>query len=224
MKVAVVGLGAMGSRIATRLLTAGHDLVVAVRPLLERLGTVHHVGKLASGAAAKLVANAALLGSVALVGETIALARRLGLSDEATYDVLATTPLAAQSERRRRSIAEGKYPRRFALSLARKDADLVAAAAQGGHELGLLAATRSWLLDAEAAGFGGCDYTAVLARIVGAEGLAPQPAVSVSDAAALDYDALIVDLDGVIWRGGVPIEGAPEAVAVLRARNKRLLF
>ena len=41
------------------------DVVVAVRPLLERLGTVHHVGKLASGAAAKLVANAALLGSVA---------------------------------------------------------------------------------------------------------------------------------------------------------------
>jgi glycerol-1-phosphatase len=39
-----------------------------------------------------------------------------------------------------------------------------------------------------------------------------------------DYDGLIVDLDGVVWLGGVPIEGAVEAVARLRARGTRLLF
>ena len=64
--------------------------VDAVRPLLAQLGAVVAVGPSGSGAAAKLVANAALFGSVALVGETLALARRFGLPDEATYEVLAT--------------------------------------------------------------------------------------------------------------------------------------
>jgi glycerol-1-phosphatase len=40
----------------------------------------------------------------------------------------------------------------------------------------------------------------------------------------LDYDALIVDLDGVVWLGGRPIDGAAEAVAKLRAQGIRLLF
>src|SRR5438045_898064 len=84
--------------------------VDAVRPLLAQLGAVVAVGPSGSGAAAKLVANAALFGSVALVGETLALARRFGLPDEATYEVLATTPLAPQSERRPPAIAAGDYP------------------------------------------------------------------------------------------------------------------
>ncbi len=36
--------------------------------------------------------------------------------------------------------------------------------------------------------------------------------------------ALIVDLDGVIWRGDEPIEGSPDAVARLRKAGHRLLF
>jgi glycerol 3-phosphatase-2 len=39
-----------------------------------------------------------------------------------------------------------------------------------------------------------------------------------------DYDALIVDLDGVVWLGGRPIEGAADGVAKLRAHGTRLLF
>ena len=143
-------------------------LVESVRPLLERLGSVLHVGPLGSGAAAKLVANAALFGSVALVGETIALARGLGLPDARTYDVLATTPLAAQAERRREAIGAGTYPRRFALSLACKDAELIrAAASAAGRDLRLVEATRKWLTAAEACGWGDRDYTAMLALIFG---------------------------------------------------------
>jgi 3-hydroxyisobutyrate dehydrogenase len=199
----------------------GADHAVAdARPLLEQLGTVLHVGRSGSGAAAKLVANAALFGTVALVGEVLAVGRRLGLPDEATYDVLATTPLAAQAERRRSVIADGEYPRRFALSLARKDADLIRAASRHGrHELGLLEATRRWLVEAEAAGWGGRDYTAMLARIVDERVRAPTPR-----GAAAEYDGLLVDLDGVVWRGGVAIDGAADAIAALRARGTRLLF
>jgi HAD superfamily hydrolase (TIGR01450 family) len=196
--------------------------VAAARPLLEQLGTVLDVGPSGSGAAAKLVANAALFGSVALVGEVLALGRRLGLPDAATYDVLATTPLAAQAQRRRSAIADGEYPRRFALSLARKDADLIRTAARrGGNALALLEATRRWLVEAEAAGDGRRDYTAVLAHIVGEPNAAPKAAGA---AAVANYDGLLVDLDGVVWRGGVAIDGAAEAIAALRKRGIRILF
>ncbi len=199
------------------------EAVAAVRRLLEQLGTVHRVGPLGSGAAAKLVANAVLFGSVALVGEAIALARRVGLPDEATYNVLAATPLGQQAERRRTAISDGKYPRRFALSLARKDADLIRAAARHGrHELALLEATRRWLIEAEAAGLGRRDYTAMLARIVGDRDAAR--AATGAAAVAADYDGLLVDLDGVVWVGGVAIAGAVDAIAALRARGTRVLF
>jgi ribonucleotide monophosphatase NagD (HAD superfamily) len=39
-----------------------------------------------------------------------------------------------------------------------------------------------------------------------------------------DYDGLMIDLDGVVWLGGRPIDGAVEAVTVLRKRGARLLF
>jgi glycerol-1-phosphatase len=38
------------------------------------------------------------------------------------------------------------------------------------------------------------------------------------------YDGLIVDLDGVVWLGGQPIEGAVDAVARARAAGTRVLF
>ncbi len=41
---------------------------------------------------------------------------------------------------------------------------------------------------------------------------------------SLDYDGLIVDLDGVVWLGGEPIEGAAGAIAALRANGTRVVF
>jgi 3-hydroxyisobutyrate dehydrogenase/2-hydroxy-3-oxopropionate reductase len=80
---------------------------------------------------------------------------------------LAGTPLAAQAERRRAAIESGDFPVRFSLALARKDADLIAAAAEdAGVDLRLAAATRAWLVDAEAAGLGERDYSAVLEWIL----------------------------------------------------------
>jgi phosphoglycolate/pyridoxal phosphate phosphatase family enzyme len=37
-------------------------------------------------------------------------------------------------------------------------------------------------------------------------------------------DALVLDLDGVVYRGGVAIDGAPEAILALRAAGKKILF
>jgi len=141
------------------------------RPVLSRLGTPVHVGRLGSGAAAKLVANASLFGVLGLLGEALALAHGLGLPRDAAFEVLSTTPLADQALRRRTVIESGDYSSRFALSLARKDADLVVDAARGAHvDLRLGAAGRTWLVDADDAGLGDLDYTAVLGHIIGLSG------------------------------------------------------
>jgi 3-hydroxyisobutyrate dehydrogenase len=137
-------------------------------PLLSELGTPMHVGPLGSGAAAKLVANTTLFGSLGVLGEALALAQGLGLERKTAFDVLAATPIAAQAERRREAIESGEYPPRFSLALAKKDADLVAeAAASAGVELRLAAAARSWLADADQAGWADLDYAVVLERMLG---------------------------------------------------------
>jgi 4-nitrophenyl phosphatase len=38
------------------------------------------------------------------------------------------------------------------------------------------------------------------------------------------FDAFLVDLDGVVWRGDEPIDGAREAIGELRDRGKRVVF
>jgi 3-hydroxyisobutyrate dehydrogenase-like beta-hydroxyacid dehydrogenase len=119
------------------------DLVEKWTPVLSSLGSVLHVGPVGAGTAAKLVANSTLLGALGVLGEALALAKKLGLPSEAAFDVLSATPLAAQAERRREAFETGEYPVRFALSLALKDADLISAAA-GGIDLKVAAAVRDW--------------------------------------------------------------------------------
>jgi 3-hydroxyisobutyrate dehydrogenase/2-hydroxy-3-oxopropionate reductase len=129
------------------------------RALLEALGRPIYIGPSGSGAAAKLVANSTLITVIGAVGEALALANALGLPREKAFEVLGTTALAAQAERRRPALESGEYPPRFPLRLARKDADLIA---ELGLDLRLTEAGRSWLAEA---GDGEQDYSAVLERI-----------------------------------------------------------
>jgi 3-hydroxyisobutyrate dehydrogenase-like beta-hydroxyacid dehydrogenase len=142
------------------------SLVERWTPLLSSLGDVVHVGPVGAGSAAKLVANATLVGVIGVLGEALALGEHLGLAQSTIFEVLGTTALAQQAERRRDSVETGRYPPRFALSLARKDADLILDAASG-LDLRLMPAAQAWLRDAERAGLSGEDYSAVLARILG---------------------------------------------------------
>jgi 3-hydroxyisobutyrate dehydrogenase-like beta-hydroxyacid dehydrogenase len=129
------------------------------RGLLEGLGKPIYIGPSGSGAAAKLVANSTLITMIGAVGEALALADALGLSREKAFEVLGTTALAAQAERRRPALESGEFPPRFPLRLAQKDADLIA---ELGLDLRLTEAGRSWLAEA---GDGDQDYSAVLERI-----------------------------------------------------------
>ncbi len=133
-------------------------------PILEALGTVVSVGLPGAGAASKLVANAALFGSVALVGEALALARSLGLPDDTAFDVLATTPLGHQAARRRPAVEADSFPPRFRLALAAKDARMIAAI--DGASLPTIRAACGWLFDALEAGLGSADYSAFIRQIL----------------------------------------------------------
>jgi 3-hydroxyisobutyrate dehydrogenase-like beta-hydroxyacid dehydrogenase len=151
---------------ALKIYAGGEDsLVERWKAFLSDLGEVLPVGPMGAGSAAKLVANATLVGVIGVLGEALALAQLTGLSRTRAFEVLGTTALAGQVERRRQSVESGSYPARFALSLARKDADLIGEAADG-FELPVLAAAREWLVEAEQAGHGKEDYSAVLAELL----------------------------------------------------------
>jgi 3-hydroxyisobutyrate dehydrogenase-like beta-hydroxyacid dehydrogenase len=137
-------------------------------PLLRTFGSPTLVGPLGSGAAAKLVVNSTLGGTLALFGEALALADGLGLERSAALDVLARSPLGSQVERRRPALESGEFPLRFRLRLASKDLDLVEAAADdAGVDVRVAPAARRWFDDATEAGWGDEDYSAVLAYITG---------------------------------------------------------
>jgi 3-hydroxyisobutyrate dehydrogenase-like beta-hydroxyacid dehydrogenase len=117
-----------------------------------------------------------LFGVLAVLGESLALARELRLDADMAFNVLGTTALAAQAERRRPAIEQDRYPPRFLLSLARKDADLAQDAVRiGAVRIPTLAAARSWLAEAEAAGWGDLDYTVVLRTILTNRGATSRP-------------------------------------------------
>jgi len=139
-------------------------------PLLSTLGTVMHVGPIGAGTAAKLVANTTLVGIIGVLGEALAIGQAVGLPRERTFEVLGVTALADQAERRRAAVESGDYPPRFALRLARKDADLILETAEKhGVDLRVVKGAQEWLADAEAAGLGDADYSAVLARILASQ-------------------------------------------------------
>jgi 3-hydroxyisobutyrate dehydrogenase/2-hydroxy-3-oxopropionate reductase len=143
------------------------DLVERWRPLLSTLGAVLRVGQVGAGTAAKLVANTTLVGVISTLGEAIEVGDALGLSRTATFAVLGKTSLGEQAELRRPAIESGSYPPRFALYLAHKDAGLIVeAAAKAGIDVRVVKGARDWLAEAEDAGLGGEDYSAVLVPIL----------------------------------------------------------
>jgi 3-hydroxyisobutyrate dehydrogenase-like beta-hydroxyacid dehydrogenase len=145
------------------------------RGVLSVLGSPIHVGPLGSGAAAKLVANLSLLGTLTLVGEAVAFADALELEREAAWEVLAVTPIAEQVKRRRPLIERNDFPRRFSLALARKDADLILEEArERGLDLRVGTAAHSWLAAAQDEGWADDDYSVVLRRIIASDNTRPR--------------------------------------------------
>jgi 3-hydroxyisobutyrate dehydrogenase-like beta-hydroxyacid dehydrogenase len=158
---------AEGGRL-TILVGGAVELFQRWRLLLAVLGTPVYVGAAGAGSAAKLLANAALLGTLQLFGETLRLGDDLGVPRVVAYRVLKSTPLAAQVERRRMCIEALHFPARFALALAHKDALLIRqAAARRQPAPALWDAVTASLASCMEAGWDDLDYTAMLAGILG---------------------------------------------------------
>jgi len=160
-------------------------LAERLKPVLSYLGTPEYVGERGTGASAKLVANFALVGTIGVLGEALALAKALALPESATFSALQAGPLAAQAERRRVAVAKGDYPKRFALRLARKDARLIK---QTAHErnvaLPIADSIADWFDAATKAGLDEADYSALLGYMLARVSVSPLGCMDTDDSAA----------------------------------------
>ncbi|GAB2842097.1 hypothetical protein GCM10027074_05690 [Streptomyces deserti] len=117
-------LGSTDRAAAGRLgILAGGD-AAGVEHVLAHLGEVTRTGPAGSGAALKLVVNAAVIGGIAVVSEALRLADALGLADDTARTALAHSPLGGAVAR---AFAEGAH---FGTALAVKDLDLATRAAR----------------------------------------------------------------------------------------------
>ncbi|MFE0672472.1 NAD(P)-dependent oxidoreductase [Streptomyces sp. NPDC058867] len=123
-----------------------------VAEVLGRLGEVVRTGPPGTGAALKLVLNAAAVGGVALVAESLRLADALGLDDTLARGALADGPLAGAVAR---TFAEGAH---FGTALAVKDLALATGTAR-------LPALQAVLEQYRTAGVPDADISAAAAQI-----------------------------------------------------------
>jgi 3-hydroxyisobutyrate dehydrogenase-like beta-hydroxyacid dehydrogenase len=137
-----------------------------VRPIVELLGDVRHVGGPGSGAAMKLVVNSTLGAAIVALGEALALGSSLGLERRDVLDVLEGSPIGPTVRAKRSNVESGRYPPSFKLRLADKDLRLVINAGDAaGLDLKSARATRAWLDQAVERGAGDLDFSAVVSTI-----------------------------------------------------------
>ncbi|MEA2342588.1 MAG: hypothetical protein QOF63_757 [Thermoanaerobaculia bacterium] len=139
-----------------------------VRPVLEILGTVHHVGGPGSGAAMKLVANLVLGAVIVTLGEALALGDALDLRPGLVLDALADSPIGPIVKGKRANVESGDFTPSFKLRHAAKDLRLVTEAASArGRQLEQAKVNRARLDDAAARGAADLDFSVVVATIRG---------------------------------------------------------
>ncbi|MFI6599685.1 NAD(P)-binding domain-containing protein [Nonomuraea sp. NPDC050536] len=157
-------LGSVGPAAdGTLVVLAGGELG-EVREVLDVFGTVRACGPLGAGAAMKLAVMSALVPAQVVLAETLAYGEAHGVDRAQLVDVLSRTPLGGLAER----VAAPSAETRYALGLAAKDLRL--AAWPGAPTV---ARAREWLQEAESAGLGDRDLTAI-ARFVALKGKTPR--------------------------------------------------
>ena len=137
-----------------------------VRPILESLGSVRHVGGQGSGAAMKLVANLTLGAAIVALGEALSLGESLALERNVLLDALADSPIGPIVAAKRGNIESDQFGPGFKLQLAAKDMKLVMEAAVArGRDLKQARANRAWLDEAAEHGAADLDFSAVVLTI-----------------------------------------------------------
>jgi 3-hydroxyisobutyrate dehydrogenase-like beta-hydroxyacid dehydrogenase len=140
-----------------------HDDVERVRPLLERLGELRHVGPFGSGARLKLVANSFLGALVLIAAELETAGAQAGLDRGKVFDIF--TRFVPSLAMRRSGYVEGRHtPTLFALRDLLKDLDLALTVFRRvDAHVPLTALVREWV-DEAAAENPDLDISAVIRR------------------------------------------------------------
>ncbi|HWD63939.1 MAG TPA: NAD(P)-dependent oxidoreductase [Solirubrobacteraceae bacterium] len=140
------------------------DAMEICRPLFDALGQkTIELGPAGAATRAKLVVNSWVLGVTGLVAETIALAESLDIDPQVFFDAVEGGPLdLPYAQLKGHAMIERSFEdAAFRLSLARKDADLVVAAAEAKSlDSPVLRAVAQRLRRAEEAGHGDEDMAA----------------------------------------------------------------
>jgi 3-hydroxyisobutyrate dehydrogenase len=141
------------------------------RPVLEHLGSaIVHTGGHGSGQAAKLCNNLVAGATMAALAEVCAIAEREGLDPHTLYDLLRTSTGDSRVLRTRFPLAgvDGAHPASqgfaplFAVDLIAKDLALaIALAGEHGIATPVAGAAHAAYREAQEAGHGGRDYSAV---------------------------------------------------------------
>jgi len=135
---APVSGGVRGVVAATLAIMVGGDAadVEEVRPLLEHLGAVTHVGRVGAGHAAKALNNLVSAAHLWMTSEAVLIAERFGIDRSTMVDVLnASTGRSVSSEVKwPKFILPGTFDSGFGAALLSKDARVAATLT---HELGL---------------------------------------------------------------------------------------
>jgi 3-hydroxyisobutyrate dehydrogenase len=143
------------------------EAVARLEPVLLAMGgSVQHAGPLGSGAAVKLMVNALFASQVAVLGELLGLAGKLGVAPQRALEVIAATPSLSPAAK---GAGMGMLARNFApmfpVDLLRKDMGYTLQEAEGSGSALPMVGTVARVLDAAAeAGWGDRNLT-VLAQL-----------------------------------------------------------
>ena len=138
------------------------------RPVLQAMGkTIIHAGNVGGGSAMKLATNLMLGHLMAGFAEGAALVKRFGLDPFVWLQVLEASTFHSPWYRGKGTpMLQGDFSTHFALKHMRKDFELMRVLAdEVGAQLPVTEAVRRLFADAEAAGRGELDYSAIFAQL-----------------------------------------------------------
>ena len=150
----------------TVLASGPRDARERAKPVFDAVGArTVELGDAGEGNRLKVVVNNWIVGLVAALGETIALAERVGVDPKVFLDTIDGGPLGPPYARIKGDLmVEREFPTSFALRLARKDVGLVLEAAERHGLDARLARTVAELFDSAAdRGHGDDDMAAIVA-------------------------------------------------------------
>lgn len=149
-----------------------------VQPVLDAMGakTVRAGERVGDGTALKLAANAWIASITAATGQSLAVARALGIDPALFLQAIeGSASDSAYAHTKGKSMLAGEYPAQFALDGLRKDIGLITDAARStGIATTLLEALGRVYGDASAAGHGSDDIAAVGTAFTPADGAPAQ--------------------------------------------------